>query len=160
MVGGSLEIDSAPKWIAKTDCERRCRVPLPWVRLDSNIASNHKILALLAERDGYRAAFAYVCALGYCGGHGTDGFIVTNALGFVHGTQNVTRLLTKYGLWIPAEGGWLINDWEEYQESTPETQKRRVRAQAGAAARANGQKPVTAAERSRRYRERKRDATA
>ena len=133
-------------------------MPLPWVRLDSNIASNHKILALLAEKDGYRAAFTYVCALGYCGSHGTDGFIVTNALGFVHANANVTQLLVKYRLWIEAPGGWLINDWEEYQESTSETKERRVRAQAGAAARANGQKPVTAAERSRRYRQRKRDA--
>jgi len=138
--------------------ERNPPMPLPWVRLDSNIASNHKILALLAERDGYRAAFTYVCALGYCGSHGTDGFIVTNALGFVHGTLNVTRLLTKYGLWIEAPGGWLINDWQEYQQSTAETQERRVRAQAGAAARANGQGPMSPAERQRRYRERKRDA--
>jgi hypothetical protein len=135
-------------------------MPLPWVRLDSNIASNHKILALLAEKDGYRAAFTYVCALGFVGSHGTDGFIVTNALGFVHGTENVTRLLVKHGLWIVTPGGWLINDWNEYQESTPETQERRVRAQAGAAARWNGHEAMSSAERQRRYRERKRDAQA
>lgn len=135
-------------------------MPLPWVRLDSNVASNHKILALLAEKDGYRAAFAYVCALGYIGGHGTDGFIAQEALGFVHATKRHADLLVTHRLWIDQPGGWLVNDWEEYQESTPETQERRKRAQAGAQARWNGHEPMSSAERQRRYRQRQRDAQA
>jgi hypothetical protein len=123
--------------------------------LDSNIASNHKILAVLGERDGYRAAFAFVCALGYCGGHGTGGFIAQEALGFVHARRRDADLLVHHRLWIDQPGGWLINDWEEYQGSDEEVQERRKRAQAGAAARWNGHERMSDAERAKRYRERK-----
>jgi hypothetical protein len=51
---------------------------LPWVRLDSNLATHDKILALLSDRtaprgDRYQAAWSYTCSMGYAGGHGTDG---------------------------------------------------------------------------------------
>jgi hypothetical protein len=69
---------------------------LPWVRLDSNIASHDKILSLLGERDGVKAAFMYVCGLGYCGGHGTDGLIRYGALPFIHGIRRLAELRVKH----------------------------------------------------------------
>ena len=36
----------------------------------------------------------------------------------------------EFGFWIPRPGGWLINGWDEHQQSTEETQLRRKRAQA------------------------------
>ena len=58
---------------------------LPWIRLDTTLADNPKILGLLDERDGHRAAFVWVCCLTYSGKHGTDGFIPKAAMPFVHG---------------------------------------------------------------------------
>jgi hypothetical protein len=74
---------------------------LPWVRIDSNIASHDKILQLLADPSAKRwqAAFSYVCAIGWSGDHGTDGRVPAMALPFVHGTTATARLLVTYRLW-------------------------------------------------------------
>jgi hypothetical protein len=130
-------------------------MPLPWVRLDTAFPFNPKLLALLSEKDGHRAAFAYVCSLSYSGAQGSDGFIPMEALPFVHARVADADKLALYGFWIPQSGGWLINGWEEFQESSEETQRRRKRAQALAAARWNGHEAMSDAERARRYRENK-----
>ena len=127
---------------------------LPWVRLDCAFPRNPKLLAMLAEKNGHRAALAYLCSLAYSGEQGTDGFIPREALAFCHARSDDVVTLERHGFWWPQPGGWLIHDWDSYQESTAETQKRRIRAQAGAAARWNGHEPQTPAERQKRYRER------
>ena len=109
---------------------------LPWVRLDSNIASHDKILALLEERDGVKAAWVYVCSLGYCGGHGTDGFIPFGALPFVHGTRRLAEMLVSQGLWKPEPRGWRIPNWAERQQTSDATETIRA-AQAAGARKAN-----------------------
>jgi hypothetical protein len=48
-------------------------MPLPWVRLDTSIPRNHKILALLQDKDGYRAFTVYICSMAYSGEQGTAG---------------------------------------------------------------------------------------
>lgn len=108
---------------------------LPWVRLDTAFPSNPKLLAMLAEKDGHRAGLVYLCSLGYAGGHGTDGFIPREALPFIHARQSDAERLVRHGFWWTQPGGWLINGWDEKQESNVETQERRKRAQAAAAAR-------------------------
>lgn len=108
---------------------------LPWVRLDTGFPTNPKILALLKEREGHRAAFVYLSSLAYSGQHGTDGFVSEEALPFVHGRTQDARQLVKVGLWIDQPGGWIVNGWTEKQESTTETQQRRKRAQAAAQSR-------------------------
>lgn len=92
---------------------------LPWVRLDSDIASHDKVLNLLSDDDPLRwqAFSSYVCALGWSGGHGTDGRVPRASLPFVHGTPETARLLEKYGLWDVAPGGWQIRNFEERQET-------------------------------------------
>ena len=105
---------------------------LPWIRLDTQFASNPKILALLRQRDGHRTAFVWVCSLAYSGAHGTDGFIPKEALPFVHGRPHDADRLVDTGLWKPEPGGWSINGWHEYQASSDEAQRRRERAQAAA----------------------------
>ena len=91
---------------------------LPWVRLDSNIASHDKILHLIDERDGYRAAFVYLCSLGWSGGHGTDGAIPKRALPMIHGTDRHARMLVEHSLWEYDETGkgYRIRNWAERQE--------------------------------------------
>jgi len=129
-------------------------MPLPWVRLDTAFPTNPKLLAMLTEKDGHRAGLVYVCSLGYCGAHGTDGFIPREALPFIHGRSMDAERLVRHGFWRGQPGGWLIHGWDEFQESSTETQERRRRAQAGAAARWDGHEAASGAERTRRWRER------
>jgi hypothetical protein len=108
---------------------------LPWVRLDTNFASNPKILELLAAKQ-FRAAFAYVAALAYSGSHGTDGYIQDTALPFIHATKTDAKHLVDVGLWVADPAGWHINGWDEFQVSDEAAKKRRERAQKGGLARA------------------------
>lgn len=131
---------------------------LPWVRLDCGFSRNPKLLAMLPEKDGYRAGLAYLCGLAYSGEQGTDGFIPREALPFIHCRVVDAERLVRNGFWWDQPGGWLINGWAEFQESTEETQQRRKRAQAGAAARWAGHgEPLSGADRTRRWREGSRD---
>jgi hypothetical protein len=118
-------------------------VGLPWVRLDTAFPSNPKLLGMLAEKDGHRAALAYICALCHAGAHGTDGFISREVLPYIHARMSDADRLVRHGFWIPRPGGWMVNGWAEKQESTGETRARSARAQAAAEirwakARANG----------------------
>jgi len=107
---------------------------LPWIRFDTALPDNPKILALCARRDGHRAAFVYVCGLAYSGKHGTDGFLPRECLPRINGKQGDAANLLDLELWLmdPGGGGWIIPGWSEFQESNEETQKRRVRAQSAA----------------------------
>lgn len=107
---------------------------LPWVRLDTQFASNPKILELIAAKK-HRAAFAWVCSLGYSGAHGTDGFLPTTCLPYVHATKKDAADLVEIRLWHEAVGGWEINDWSDFQQSSEESSQRKKRAQEAAAAR-------------------------
>lgn len=107
---------------------------LPWVRLDTQFASNPKVLELVADKR-FKAAFAYICSLGYSGVHGTDGYLPASCLPFIHATKTDATQLVEVGLWVPAPGGWEINGWTDFQESSEETQRRKERAQKGAIAR-------------------------
>lgn len=89
---------------------------LPWVRFDTTLPDNPKVLELLTMKDGYRAAFVYCCGLAYSGRHGTDGHIPGPALGRIHGRRCDAEKLVKVGLWDPAESGWWVQSWAEYQQ--------------------------------------------
>jgi hypothetical protein len=119
---------------------------LQWVRLDTAFPRNHKVLSLLDERDGHRALFAYVCGLAYSGEQGTDGFIPRNALPFLHARQADARRLVEQRLWLEDPGGWVINDWSEFQPSTEESRERSNRARAAAAAKWEKRRAAQAAE--------------
>jgi len=93
-------------------------MPLPWVRLDSSIASHDKILNLLADPSPkkWQAAFSFVCSLGWSGNHGTDGRIPASALPWIHGNKPTADLLVKYLLWVPVTGGYEIPNYAERQQ--------------------------------------------
>ena len=130
-------------------------MPLPWVRLDTAFPYNQKLLAMLRRKDGHRAAFVYLCGLSISGGQGSDGFLSDESLPFTHGRNADAALLVEFGFWIPQPGGWLVNGWDEFQQSTEETQLRRTRAQALAEMRWAGHEAQTSAGRAQKYRERK-----
>jgi hypothetical protein len=99
---------------------------LPWVRLDANIGTHDKILALLAQRDGAKAFVLYVCGLGYAGGHSTDGRIPDHALPILHGNRRLAALLVDRGLWEYNGSGnsWVIHNWDHRQETSSITEAR------------------------------------
>ena len=108
---------------------------LPWVRLDTSMPDNPKILGMLTERAGKAAAFVWVCCMCYSGKHGTDGFIPREALSRVNGTTAEMRLLVQHSALKVVPGGWLIPGWDEFQLSDEDAKKRREKAQKAAAVR-------------------------
>ena len=108
---------------------------LAWVRLDTAMPRNQKVLTLLGMKDGHRAAFVWLSSWCYAGEQGTDGFIPKPALGLIHGREVDAERLCEVGLWHAKPGGWEINDWGDYQQTNAETEARTVRAKAAAAAR-------------------------
>jgi GrpB-like predicted nucleotidyltransferase (UPF0157 family) len=91
---------------------------LPWVRLDSNIATHPKVIKLLKQRDGYRAFTLYVCAIAHCGGHSTDGLVEKEVIDVLHGTEKHARMLVDLGFWEydPDGKGWLVRNFAHRQE--------------------------------------------
>lgn len=108
---------------------------LPWVRLDANIASHDKVMDLIADPSPKRwqALASYVCALGWAGGHETDGRVRTNHLPAVHGNVATARLLVKYGMWDEAPGGYQIRNWDKRQQSSAAGEAKRAAQQVGGA---------------------------
>lgn len=98
---------------------------LPWVRLDANIGTHDKLAPLQLTPDGRAAFVMYVCALGWAGGHGTDGHIPRNALAFVAPglpkRPKLAELLVESGLWDYTDGGWQIRNYLDRQQSSTVT---------------------------------------
>lgn len=100
---------------------------LPWVRMDTDTHENPKILDFIEEH-GQRALAAIAVwkfAIGYAGGHGTDGEITRAALRQVHGTPTHARLLVEAGFFDVTEKGWQISGYEVHQPSRAITEQLR-----------------------------------
>jgi hypothetical protein len=103
---------------------------LQWVRLDANVATHDKVLALISDPSTkkWQAISSYFFALGWSGGQGTDGFVPAYGLGTIHGTTTTARLLVKYGLWDEGVNGWTIRNFASRQELTIITEAKRLSA--------------------------------
>lgn len=108
---------------------------LQWVRLDTSMPDNPKLLGLLTKKDGHRAAFVWICCLAYSGKHETAGFIPREAMARVNGRVADMALLVASELLIESAGGWDIKGWDEFQLSSESATDRRERARKAAAAR-------------------------
>jgi hypothetical protein len=117
-------------------------VPFAWVRVDANLASNHKTLALLEERGGDHALCVFVFSLGYCYNANNDGFVPKTALGLFHGSKKDAALLVEVGFWHELPGGWQIHDYADYQPSSDEAKKRSDKAKRAAAKRWGNVEPI------------------
>lgn len=91
---------------------------LPWVRLDTGIATHDKMLRLFKSKDGHRAFSVYICGLAYAGAHATDGFIPKDALPFIHGSERQATTLIDHRLWEydPSGEGYRIRNFDIRQE--------------------------------------------
>lgn len=109
---------------------------LPWIRLQTTMFENPKILNLKEDRQ-WRAIVAHLEAMTYVGRNALAGYIPKTAVRLLHISNNdVTRLVSE-GLWQPAPGGWQINGWDEYQLADAEARARSEKAKKAAAARWN-----------------------
>lgn len=108
---------------------------LPWIRLDTSMPDNPKILGLLTEKNGHRAAFVWICCMTYAGKHDTAGFIPREAASRVNASTTDLALLVRVDLLTEAAGGWHVNGWDEFQQVSPEALRRKEKAQKAAAAR-------------------------
>lgn len=108
-------------------------MPLPWVRLDSNVGTHDKILALKADPSikKWQAMASYFVALAWSGGQGTDGKVPNFALESVMGTPQTARLLVKYRLWSEATAGWEIVNYANRQELNIVAEAKRAAQAAG-----------------------------
>ena len=114
-------------------------MPLPWIRLDTAMPDNPKILHLIdGHKEGMAAGFAWVSSLCYSGKVGTDGFISRSALSRTNAKAIHARLLVEYGFWIPDGGGWTVHDYLDHQQSTVDTQRRSEKAREAAERRWHG----------------------
>jgi hypothetical protein len=104
---------------------------LPWVRLDTQWPHNPKFLMLVEDKK-WRAISVYMAGLGYSGAHGTDGFLPALCLPLLHGTKREAADLMEVRLWTPAQGGWDVNGWSEFQPSNAETEERSRKARESA----------------------------
>lgn len=108
-------------------------MPLPWVRLDSNVGTHDKILALKADPSAkkWQAMASYFVALAWSGGQGTDGKVPSYALESVLATTQTARLLVKYRLWIEDGNGWEIVNYANRQELNVVAEAKRAAQSAG-----------------------------
>jgi len=108
-----------------------------WVRLQTTIHHNPKVLNLLALPQGHRTVVAYMFSFAYAGANGCTGIIPKAALPLIQATPKDATRLVEAGLWEDdkASKGWKIHDWDVYQP-TPEYVERLSKAgKAGASAR-------------------------
>lgn len=113
---------------------------LPWVRIDTNLPTHDKILALLSDTSTSRwqAAFSYVCSIGWSASAGTDGLLPIGALPMVHGTPRTAALLVKYRLWHTDMNGFQIHNYARYQQLTRTSEEKSELGKRGACARWHG----------------------
>lgn len=110
---------------------------LPWVRMDTQWPHNPKFL-MLVEDGRWRAIAVYWASLGWSGAQGQNGFVPYYALAQVHATRRNANELVEVALWDPAEGGWDIHDYADFQPSSEEHELRSKKARAAAMVRWHG----------------------
>lgn len=107
---------------------------LPWIRLQTTMFEHPKVLNLKEDRQ-WRAIVAHLEAMAYIGRNALAGYIPKTAVRLLHITESDVRRLVAEGLWMPAPGGWEINDWAEFQLADAEAMARSEKAKKAAAAR-------------------------
>ena len=107
---------------------------MKWIRIDTQMFENPKLLYLKEDKQ-FRAIVVHLEGMTYSGRHALAGFIPKAALRVIGATSGDANRLVNAGLWDIAQGGWMIHDWSDYQMSADDMEKRRERAQRGAAGR-------------------------
>ena len=102
---------------------------MTWVKLDDQFADHPKVVAA-----GPMAAWLYVCGLTYAARLMTDGYIPNaqvRRLADIEGADEQAQRLVDVGLWEVVEDGFQIHDYEDYQLTRADIEKKRAAGQAG-----------------------------
>lgn len=100
---------------------------MAWIKLDDQFTTNDKVMA--AGKDGREL---YISALCHCGKNLTDGFIAEStarqlaAIVEVYDWASAVSRLLEVGLWSTTDGGYLVNDYLEYNPSRDDVESRRA----------------------------------
>jgi hypothetical protein len=106
-----------------------------WVRLDVGLFSHPKIKRLESAA-GMPGVLLYIRAISYSTEYLTDGWVpLPLPKEWGYGRKH-TEALEDVGLWIPLEitddGGWIINDYPQYQLTRAEWERRSEKGRAAA----------------------------
>lgn len=104
---------------------------LKWIRFDTSFPDNAKVMDLV-DRNQHRVIVAHVSMMCHVGKTGTDGYFPEGALRRYAITKKDAYTAADSGLWIPAQGGFAINDWDEYQVADEAAQARSDKARRAA----------------------------
>jgi hypothetical protein len=103
---------------------------MPWVRFDDQFPIHRKVKGLTDAEFRLHTEAIFWCARNL-----TDGYVARDELRDVSGISKPERhlaALVRRGLWVEAEGGWLIHDYLTYQPARAKVmQTREARAEAG-----------------------------
>lgn len=105
---------------------------LVWIRLNTTMPDHPKVLALLDQRNGHRAAFVWVACMCYAGKHDTGGFVPKGAIGGLAARTVDMAQLVGAGLAESVDGGWELTGWDEYQVSDATAKARKASARKAA----------------------------
>ena len=107
---------------------------LPWYRRDVGWYRHPKIAELVTMRDGYRAAFVWDASIAFATEFGTNGRIKPSDLRTLDARKTDAERLVKVGLWDEdPDGGWMVHNFAEYQQTSQVTTELRAHRQAAAA---------------------------
>jgi len=97
-----------------------------WFKVDDSFPQHPKVLAI-PRRD--RAATIGLWALAgiWCSQQLTDGYLAEHMVEELAGTRKQADLLVKVNLWEPAEGGYQIHDYLDYNPSADEVRADQAR---------------------------------
>lgn len=99
---------------------------MSWFKVDDAFYLHPKVASA-----GNAAIGLWLRCGAYCAHHLTDGFVPRD-VAYSFGTKALCIRLVEVGMWTPAEGGWRMHDYLDYQPNRDEVMElRRKRAEAG-----------------------------
>jgi len=106
-----------------------------WFRVDTAMFDNPKVVRAV-QQGGHAAVVLWLQGIAYSTRHLTDGWVplpLPHTWGY---RDKHTAALVAVGLWVPLEitedGGWLINDYADYQPTRQEWEDKSVKRAAAA----------------------------
>lgn len=85
---------------------------MAWFKVDDNLSTHMKVVSA-----GNEAMGLWVRAGSWAAQHMTDGFVPSQVLPLFAAPTELAQTLVDCGLWLESDGGWVFNDWLEFQPS-------------------------------------------
>lgn len=95
-----------------------------WAKLDDTAHSHPKLLAAIGTRP-IAPLELWTLAMSYGSAYATGGQIPSSWVARFKGGAKAAAKLVEVGLWHDAPEGWAFHDWEDYQPSPDEIEKKR-----------------------------------